>query len=71
MSTTKLTKTQRLLLYGLKTFNVEMEDAVGLVAFMTEDNQLLLIHYMKTHPEATAQEIMNVAGDIIRDLQKE
>ena len=65
MNTTKLTKVQRLLIYGLKLFKVTKEDAVAIVAFMAEDDQVLLIHYMKTHPNATEQEILNESGRIL------
>ena len=66
---TTLTKVQKMLLYGLKMFKVTEEDAVAIVAFLTEDEQILLIHYMKTHPNATAQEVVNESGRIL-ELRK-
>ena len=62
---TKLTKVQKTLLYGLKLYNVAKDDAVAIVALLEEDDQILLIHYMKTHPNATAQEIINESGRLL------
>ena len=70
MSTITLTKVQKTLLYGLKLFKVSKENAVALVAHMEENEQLLLIHYMKTHMDATAQEVVNEAGRIIKQTQQ-
>lgn len=53
-----LTKTERLLLYGLNQFKMSAEDMKMIVIFLKEDDQLLLIHYLKTHPNATRQDIL-------------
>ena len=70
MSTTKLTKIQKTLLSGLKLFQVQKENAVPMVAYMQEEDQIMLIHYMKTHPEATEQEILNESGRILTQRKK-
>ena len=57
MNTTELTKVQKTLLYGLKKFKVPKEDAVAIVAFVEEDDQVLLIHYMKTHSNAISKDL--------------
>ena len=53
-----LTKTERLLLYGLNQFNVSEEDMKTIVLFLNEDEQVLMIHYLITHMNATPQDIL-------------
>ena len=53
-----LTKTERLLLYGLIQFNVSEEDMKTVVLFLNEDEQVLMIHYLITHMNATPQDIL-------------
>ena len=60
-----MTKVQKTLLYGLKLYKVVKDDAVAIVAILEEDDQILLIHYMKMHPNATAQEILNESGRLL------
>lgn len=66
MNTTKLTEGQKALLYGLKLYKVAKEDAVAIVALLEAEDQILLIHYMKIHPEATPQDILNESGRLLR-----
>ena len=61
----KLTKIQKLLLYGLKQSKVDKDDCVAIVYCMKEDDQILLIDYLVTHPDATPQEIINESGRLI------
>lgn len=70
MNTTELTKVQKMLLYGLKLFKVTKEDAVAIVAFLEEDDQILLIHYMKTQPNATPQDILNESGRLLKQRKR-
>ena len=65
MGATELTKVQKMLLYGLKLYNVAKEDAVAIVAYFEEDDQVMLINYMKTHENATPQDILNESGRIL------
>lgn len=53
-----LTKTERLLLYGLNQFKVSKEDMKTVVLFLNEDEQILMIHYLITHMNATPQDIL-------------
>lgn len=65
MGTTKLTTEEKLLLYGLKLHKVSKEDAIAVMLSVEEkEDQLLLIHYMMTHEDASAQEIINEVGRI-------
>ena len=70
MSATELTKVQKTLLYGLKMLKVPKEDAVAIVAFLEEDDQVLLIHYMKTHPSITPQDILNESGRLLKQRKE-
>ena len=70
MGTTELTKVQKTLLYGLKMFKVEKEDATAIVAFLEEDDQILLIHYMQTHTNATPQDILNETGRLLKQRKE-
>ena len=62
----ELTQIEKLLAYGLNQFPINEEDKLTLLAFLTEEeDQLLMIHYLKTHPNAKEQEIMNAYGEIL------
>ena len=61
-----LTKTQRLLAYGLNQFRINEEDKLTMLAFLEqEEDQLLMIRYLQTHLQATEQEILNAFGQIL------
>ena len=66
MSTSKLSKIQRLLAYGLNQYGVSTEDGVAIILFLKEEaDQLLMIDYLINHPEATPQEILNESGRLL------
>lgn len=65
MNTEKRKELQEDLLYELKMYEVEAEAAVAMATFMEPYEQILLMAYMITHPDATAQEIVNESGRII------
>ena len=66
-----LTKTERLLLYGLNQFKVSKEDMKAIVLFLEEeDDQILMIHYLKTHPNATPQDILNESGRLLKQRKR-
>ena len=68
---TTLTQTERLLAYGLNQFPINQEDKLTMLAFLQEEeDQLLMIHYLKTHPTAQEQEIMNEYGKILTRRKK-
>ena len=61
-----LTLAQKLLIYGLTQFSLSEEDQELIFFTMkTEEEQLRLIAFLKTHPNATTQEIYNAVGQII------
>lgn len=71
MSTTGLTKTQKLLLYGLKQAKIGKTNSVSIAYCMKEeDDQLLMIHYLLGHPKATEQEILNESGRILEQRKQ-
>ena len=65
-----LTLAQKLLIYGLTQFSLSEEDR-DLIFFTmeTEEEQLRLIAFLKTHPNATQQEIYNAVGQIIESTK--
>lgn len=68
---TKLTKTERALLYGLNLRKMNREDMKAIVIFLEEeDDQILMIHYLKTHPNATHQDILNESGRILEQRKR-
>lgn len=69
MSTAELTKTQRVLLYGLRQFEMPSEEAAAIVAYLEEDDQVLMIDYLVNHLNATHQEIMNEFGRLLKQRQ--
>ena len=70
MSATELTKTQRLLLYGLNQFQMPRDEAAAIVAFLEEDDQILMIDYLVHHMDATHQEIMNEFGRLLKQRKE-
>lgn len=67
----ELTKTQRLLMYGLKQLNTSEEDMVLImVSLQEEDEQLEMILYLASHLEATDQDILKKTCDIIEKRKK-
>ena len=65
-----LTKIERLLLYGLNQFNMSAEDMKLIVIFLKEDDQLLMIHYLKTHPDATRQDILKETERLLEQRKR-
>ena len=62
----ELTQIEKLLSYGLSQFPINQEDRLTMLAFLREEeDQLLMIYYLKTHPDATEQEILNQYGAIL------
>ena len=67
MSNTELTQIEKLLIYGLSQFPMSEQDQETTFLFLKEENdQLLMIHYLKTHPNATSQDILNECGRILK-----
>lgn len=65
-----LTLAQKLLIYGLTQFSLSEEDQELIFFTMkTEEEQLRLIVFLKTHPNATTQEIYNAVGQIIESTK--
>ena len=61
-----LTQTEKLLIYGLRQFQMSEQNQEAIFLFLREEaDQLLMIYYLKTHPEATEQEILNESGRIL------
>lgn len=66
-----LTKTDRLLLYGLKQFDMPSEEAAAISVYLDEeDDQVLMIDYLVNHPNATHQEIMNEFGRLLKQRKR-
>lgn len=62
-----LTQIEQLLAYGLNQFPINHDDKLTMLAFLREEeDQLLMIYYLKTHPEAQEQDIMNEYGRILK-----
>ena len=55
----KLTKIDAGLLYGLKQFEMPAEEAAIISVFLEEDDQVLMIDFLASHPEATRKEILD------------
>ena len=70
MSATELSKVQRVLLYGLKQFQMPRDEAAAIVAFLEEDDQVLLIDYMVHHKNATPQDILNESGRLLKQRKE-
>ena len=67
----KLTMTERLLLYGLKQFNMPTEEAAAISVYLEEEeDQLQMIAYLIKHLDASHQEIMNEFGRLLKRRSK-
>lgn len=63
---TTLTQTEQLLAYGLNQFPINEDDKLTILGFLREEeDQLLMIHYLKAHPAAQEKDIMNEYGEIL------
>ena len=63
---TNLTKTQQLLTYGLKQLGVSQNNLVSIILFLeNEEDQILMIDFLIHHQQATEQEIMQAAKNIL------
>ena len=70
MTTIQSEKTRKLLLYGLKTFEMPTDEAAAIATYLTEDDQVLMIDYLLHNPNATHQEIMNEFGRLLKQRKK-
>ena len=63
----KLTQTQKLLIYGLRQFPIAEEEQEAIFLFLHDDESKMqqMIDYLAANLEATSEEIMNKAGEII------
>ncbi len=62
----ELTKLEKVLMYGLSLTPMDEDDQVATFCFLTTNEMKIeMIRFLKSHPEATAQEILNVTGSII------
>ena len=62
----KFTLTKRLLVYGLEKTPLEKNDRVLItMALKTQEQQAKMVAYLKTHENASAQEILNEFGRLI------
>ena len=68
--TTGLTKTEKILLAGMEHFGMSKEDMKMIVFFLEEDDKLLLVHYMKTHSNATPQDILTETARLLKQRKK-
>ena len=67
----ELTKIQKLLVYGMSQFKMDIDNERIIFSLMKEeDDQLLMIYFLKTHPDATEQEILNASGSILMRRKK-
>ena len=59
-------------MYGLKHHPINKEDSLAIFSFMenNEEDQLLMIHYLQTNPNASEQEVLNASGDILMRRKK-
>ena len=62
----ELSKVEKALLYGLSLTPLKKEEIYPIPLFLdTEEQQIEMIRFLKNHPKATAQEVMNAVGDIL------
>ena len=66
----ELTKIEAGLLYGLKQFNMPATEAAAISVYLTEDEQILMMYYLASHPQATHQEIMNEFGELLQQRKR-
>lgn len=63
----QLTQTEKELIYGLTLFPITEENQEAIFLFLREEHdQQEMIHYLKTHRNATEQEILNESGRILQ-----
>ncbi len=63
----ELTESQKLLLRGLKTFGVELDEMVGIMLFLkTEEQQWELMRWMADNQTATSSDIVGKTMEILR-----
>ena len=63
----QLTQTEKELIYGLTLFPITEENQEAIFLFLREEqDQEEMIHYLKTHRNATEQEILNESGRILK-----
>ena len=66
-----LTQTEKLLIYDLNQFPLSEEDQEAIFLFLREEeDQLLMIYYLKTHLNATPQDILNESGRILQQRKR-
>ena len=65
-----LNKTTALLIYGLMQFQMGEEDMEMIVTFLEEDDQVLMIHYLATHPDATQQDILKETARLLKQRKR-
>ena len=66
MDTNRLTKTQNMLIYGLKQFKISKENRVSIALFLeSEEDQILMIDFLIHNQEATEQEILKAVRNIL------
>ena len=61
----ELTEAEKLLIHGLKLYNVELEDALGIMLLLnTEQMQDEMMLWMTENREATTSDLIGKAMDI-------
>lgn len=66
-----LSRTEKILASSLMHHNMDTQDIISTLVFLeNEDDQLLMIHYLKTHPETTQQDILNETGRLLKQRKK-
>ena len=67
----QLTKIQKLLVYGMSQFEMDINNERAIFSVLKEeDDQLEMIKFLMMHPEATEQEILNESGRILTQRKK-
>ena len=67
----ELSKVEQGLLYGLSLTPLTKEEILIIPEFLdTEEMQLELIYFLKTYPNATAQEIKRAVDLIVTEMRK-
>ncbi len=65
-----LTKTERMLFCGLDQFGIPKEDMKMIAFFLKPDDHVLMIHFLKTHPDATHQDIMQETARLLKQRKR-
>ena len=61
-----LTQIQKMLVYGMSQFKMDINNERAIFSVLKEeDDQLAMIKFLMMHPEATEQEILNESGRIL------